>query len=87
MSKQCKRKLTEEKIQKVRELYATGEWTQKQLVEKVGVSKDTIGKYVKGVKKSKLSFEQKLWSYIDKRKDDECWPYTARLEYILLLDQ
>ncbi len=52
MSKQRNR-LTEEQIQQVRELYATGEWPQKQLAEKAGVSKDTIGKYVKGVEKRK----------------------------------
>jgi hypothetical protein len=80
MSIKSKKTLTQVQVQIVRELYATGIWSQRELAEKFGVKHHIITAAVKGVKKPKLSFEHKLWSKIDKKGEDECWHYIGALD-------
>jgi hypothetical protein len=41
-------KLSEVQVEEIKELYATGEWTQKQLAERFGVWVTTVGKIIRG---------------------------------------
>ena len=41
-------KLTEKKVKKVRDLYATGKYTQKQLADRFGVGQATISRILSG---------------------------------------
>jgi predicted DNA-binding protein YlxM (UPF0122 family) len=75
-----KKTLTEEQVQNIRELYATGLWSRREIAEKFGVKHHIITASIKGVVKPKLSFEHKLWSKIDKKGEDECWLYTGGLD-------
>ncbi|GAA3328626.1 hypothetical protein GCM10020331_073340 [Ectobacillus funiculus] len=47
-----KKKVTEEQKLEIRELYATGDWSQRQLAKKYGVSEGTINRCVKEVEKA-----------------------------------
>jgi hypothetical protein len=74
------KKLTEKQVKKARDMYASGKWTQPNLAKHFGVSLSKMRQVLRGVEKKKQTFEQKLWSYIDRRGENECWNYTKGLD-------
>ena len=44
------KKLTEDDVLDIRELYATGDWTQEDLAEEFGASRSHIGRILSGKK-------------------------------------
>ncbi|MFB9762483.1 HNH endonuclease [Ectobacillus funiculus] len=71
-----KKKVTEEQKLEIRELYATGDWSQRQLAKKYGVSEGTINRCVKEVEKPIVTtperFDQK-WC----EDENSCWEWQG----------
>ena len=69
-SQDRRRKLTEVQKEKIREIYKEGEYSQRQLAEKYGVSKSLIGIIVnpKRAKKVQERIKSHWKEYSDQRK-------------------
>jgi len=72
------RKLSNEQVDQICELYRTGNMSQRKLAAKFRVSQVTIGRIVKGIKKTTQTTEERFWSKVDTSGgNDVCWTWTG----------